>query len=182
MYTSKTKKTDSMLPVYLSDRCGRLYPHSDSGRALYFAAFIYNAGRTHPGRKAWRYSCMCLHHDGAFGTSGVCGRRRSRLCFKTQLRLSSWICGCLLCDGTYSKSGKESRTWQVAFGKLYRTCHRVFFGMLYYYLISRFYLGTPIGLWPLFLYCFLLAVPGDIVLCVLGAYLGKRLIPLRDRM
>lgn len=57
-----------------------------------------------------------------------------------------------------------------------------FFGMLYYYLISRFYLGTPIGLWPLFLYCFLLAVPGDIVLCVLGAYLGKRLIPLRDRM
>uniref|UniRef100_N2ABT2 Uncharacterized protein n=1 Tax=Eubacterium plexicaudatum ASF492 TaxID=1235802 RepID=N2ABT2_9FIRM len=127
MYTSKTKKTDSMLPVYLSDRCGRLYPHSDSGRALYFAAFIYNAGRTHPGRKAWRYSCMCLHHDGAFGTSGVCGRRRSRLCFKTQLRLSSWICGCLLCDGTYSKSGKESRTWQVAFGKLYRTCHRVFF-------------------------------------------------------
>ena len=28
------------------------------------------------------------------------------------------------------------------------------FGMVYYYIMSNFYLGTPIGLWPLFLYCF----------------------------
>ena len=52
------------------------------------------------------------------------------------------------------------------------------FGMAYYYWMSNFYLGTPIGLWPLFLYCFILAVPGDIALCILGAILGKRLIPL----
>lgn len=52
------------------------------------------------------------------------------------------------------------------------------FGMVYYYIISKFYLGNPIGLWPLFLYCFVLAVPGDIVLCVLGALLSKRMIPI----
>lgn len=52
------------------------------------------------------------------------------------------------------------------------------FGMVYFYLMSNLYLGTPIGLWPLFLYCFILAVPGDIVLCLLGADLGKRLIPV----
>lgn len=52
------------------------------------------------------------------------------------------------------------------------------FGMVYYYLISNFYLGSPIGLWPLFLYCFILAVPGDIALCILSACLGKRLIPI----
>lgn len=52
------------------------------------------------------------------------------------------------------------------------------FGMVYYYFMSNFYLGNPIGLWPLFLYCFLLAVPGDIVLCILGAILGKRLLPV----
>lgn len=52
------------------------------------------------------------------------------------------------------------------------------FGMVYYYLMSSLYLGNPIGLWPLFLYCFLLAVPGDIALCILGAYLGKRLLPI----
>lgn len=58
------------------------------------------------------------------------------------------------------------------------------FGMVYYYLMSNFYLGNPIGLWPLFLYCFILAVPGDILLCILGAYLGKRMIPIlrRNRM
>lgn len=52
------------------------------------------------------------------------------------------------------------------------------FGMVYYYIISAFYLGSPIGLWPLFVYCFVLAVPGDIVLCLIGSVLGKRLIPL----
>ena len=51
-------------------------------------------------------------------------------------------------------------------------------GMVYYSLMSHFYLGHPIGLWPLFLYCFLLAVPGDILLCIVAAILGKRLIPL----
>ncbi|MGN0431566.1 MAG: biotin transporter BioY [Lachnospiraceae bacterium] len=52
------------------------------------------------------------------------------------------------------------------------------FGMVYYYLMSNLYLESPIGLWPLFLYCFILAVPGDILLCVVGAVLGKRIIPL----
>lgn len=55
------------------------------------------------------------------------------------------------------------------------------FGMSYYYWISAFYFHTPIGIWSLFLYCFILAVPGDIVLCILGAMLGKRLIPIIKR-
>lgn len=55
------------------------------------------------------------------------------------------------------------------------------FGMVYYWLISTFYLGTGIGLWPLFLYCFLLAVPGDIALCILSAVLGRRVIPVIRR-
>ncbi len=50
-------------------------------------------------------------------------------------------------------------------------------GMAYYYLISNFVIGTPIGLWPLFLYCFLLAVPGDLCLCVVAAVLALRLKP-----
>lgn len=52
------------------------------------------------------------------------------------------------------------------------------FGMIYVYLINTFYLNTPIGIWPLFLYCFILAVPGDIVLCIIAAILGKKLIPI----
>lgn len=48
-------------------------------------------------------------------------------------------------------------------------------GMAYVYVINNFYLGTPLGLWPLILYCFLLAVPGDIVLCLLAAGLGRKI-------
>ncbi len=52
------------------------------------------------------------------------------------------------------------------------------FGMVYYYGISNFYLNEPIGLWPLFLYCFILAVPGDIALCFVAAAIAKRTIPV----
>ena len=49
------------------------------------------------------------------------------------------------------------------------------FGMVYVYIINNYNLNTPIGIWPVVLYCFLLAVPGDICLCVLAAVLAKKL-------
>ncbi|MDD3115707.1 MAG: biotin transporter BioY [Anaerovibrio sp.] len=52
------------------------------------------------------------------------------------------------------------------------------FGMVYCYFMSNFYLGSPLALWPLILYCFILPVPGDILLCIIGALLGRRLIPI----
>jgi biotin transport system substrate-specific component len=54
-------------------------------------------------------------------------------------------------------------------------------GMLYYYAICNFVLNTPIAVGPLFLYCFVLAVPGDICLCILSAVLVKRIKPILDR-
>ncbi|MDO4179118.1 MAG: biotin transporter BioY [Phascolarctobacterium sp.] len=54
-------------------------------------------------------------------------------------------------------------------------------GMLYYYVIGNYVINQPIALWPLFLYCFILAVPGDIVICIICAYLGKKLIPILRR-
>ena len=48
-------------------------------------------------------------------------------------------------------------------------------GMVYYYVICNYVINTPIGLWPLFLYCFLLAVSGGICLCFFSAVFGKRL-------
>lgn len=55
-------------------------------------------------------------------------------------------------------------------------------GMVYYYVICNFVIHTPIGVWPLFLYCFLLAVPGDICLCFVAAILAKRLKPVIANM
>lgn len=51
------------------------------------------------------------------------------------------------------------------------------FGLIYYSLISHVVLKTSIGLWPLFVHGCLLTLPGDIALSVLGAILGRRLIP-----
>lgn len=53
-----------------------------------------------------------------------------------------------------------------------------FFGLVYYYLISVFYLKAPIGLWPLFLHGLFVTLPGDLALSILGAGIGKRMIPL----
>lgn len=54
-------------------------------------------------------------------------------------------------------------------------------GVIYYYFINRFYLGVDISVRSVFLYCFLLVVPGDIVLTFLSAILAKRLIPIISR-
>ena len=54
-------------------------------------------------------------------------------------------------------------------------------GMVYYYIICSYVIDTPIALWPLFLYCFILAVPGDICLCTLTAILVKRVKPVLER-
>lgn len=55
-------------------------------------------------------------------------------------------------------------------------------GMIYYYVICNYVIDTPIALEPLFLYCFVLAVPGDICLCILAAILTVRVKPVFDRM
>lgn len=90
------------------------------------------------------------------------------------------------CAGTYVTGKIANAKPRPSFKRLLAACFSgllivYLFGIAYYYIISDIYLGNPIGLWPLFLYCFLLAVPGDIVLCILSAVLGKRLMQ-KDRM
>ena len=53
-----------------------------------------------------------------------------------------------------------------------------FLGLFIVYSFGMIYLNSPIGVGALFLYCFVLAVPGDIVLCIVAAIIGKRMIPL----
>lgn len=52
------------------------------------------------------------------------------------------------------------------------------FGIVYYYFIANYYMNSSIGVWSLFLYCFILVVPGDIVICFISAILTKRMIPI----
>ncbi len=56
------------------------------------------------------------------------------------------------------------------------------FGMIWYFVICNFVINTPIGLWPLFLYCLILPIPGDFALCFLAAFLARRLRPAMMRI
>lgn len=54
-----------------------------------------------------------------------------------------------------------------------------FLGILYFYFAKNLWIeGGAISFSMTLWYCFVLAVPGDILLCVLAAFLGKRLIPI----
>lgn len=92
--------------------------------------------------------------------------------------VGAWLTGFL--------AGK-SRIAALSFGRLTAACFAglaVVYaaGTLYFYCISRFYLGAVTGLWTLLLYCVVLAIPGDAVLCLVGALLAKRLLPLLNPM
>lgn len=83
------------------------------------------------------------------------------------------------CVGAYLTGYLAERIQHPTFGKYLATnlaglAVVYVFGMVYYYLICNYVIGTPIGIWPLILYCFLLAVPGDIALSVLGAIVAQR--------
>lgn len=51
-------------------------------------------------------------------------------------------------------------------------------GTIYFLLISVFYTTTDKSVWMLFLYCFVFPMPGDILTCVICAFIGKRLVPI----
>ena len=44
--------------------------------------------------------------------------------------------------------------------------------------VTNYVIASPIGLWPLILYCCILAIPGDIALSILAAIVVKRLQPV----
>lgn len=48
-------------------------------------------------------------------------------------------------------------------------------GVAYVALIKGVYLGTPMSLWNLILYCFLIFLPGDIASCAVAALIARRL-------
>lgn len=51
-------------------------------------------------------------------------------------------------------------------------------GVPYFYLISNLVIKSPIGIMGILTYGFLMCLPGDITTCLIGAFLGKRLIPV----
>lgn len=51
-------------------------------------------------------------------------------------------------------------------------------GMVWFYFIMNYYIGTPVTVWTVLVSCFLLVIPSDILFCFFSAFLAKRLIPI----
>ena len=56
----------------------------------------------------------------------------------------------------------------------------LFTGMIYYFLMLNLYLKNDLGIWAAFLYCVVLVAPGDILLCIIAAFAGKKIIPAKN--
>lgn len=88
--------------------------------------------------------------------------------------------------GTFVTGSIAHRVERPSIGRLTIACFAGLlivyaFGMLYYFLIVNFYTQTGIGVGALFLYCFVLAVPGDIFLCLLSTVVARRLYPVLEK-
>ena len=54
-------------------------------------------------------------------------------------------------------------------------------GMAWFYCVKAFYLSDPIGLWPLFMTCFLPTIGVDIVKVVVASLIAVRVVPAVGR-
>lgn len=168
--------------VYGVDGSGSLYQDTGSGGSFYPAVPFYYAGRPFSGGKLGAvsvglYAVLGLAGLPVFAEGGG---------FWYILKPSfGYIIGFIL--GSYVTGKMTEKSQGLTFGRILAanfTGLAIVYGvgMIYYYVICNFVINTPIGVWPLFLYCFLLAVPGDICLCFVAAVLAKRIKPVIGRM
>ena len=81
-------------------------------------------------------------------------------------------------------TGTVSRKMSVSVFHYFISCLAGFFvtyviGMVYKYLILKYYLNTPQTLWVILLSCFPLDMPGDLILCWLASLTASRLTSFR---
>ncbi len=84
--------------------------------------------------------------------------------------------------GKITENMKKLVTWKILVANFTGLLIVYGVGMVYYYIICNYVIDTPLGIWPLFLYCFIMAVPGDICLCILAAFIAKRVKPVLRNM
>lgn len=83
--------------------------------------------------------------------------------------------------GLICKKLSADRFWKYLLGALGGFVVTYAIGLVYEYFMATLYLGEETTLWVIFLDCFPIDMPGDLVLCAIAALLGKRLEGIRRR-
>ena len=160
-----------MRPFCGAHRGGRVYKNTRSLCPFYFAVPVHYAFRTFAGEQigigfSRRLYSPWLGRSARFYAGYVL---QPSFGYIIGFALGAFVTGRIAEKKDRPGLGRLLAAGLAGLGVVY------LLGMVHYYLISALYLNNPIGLWTLFLYCFILTVPGDILLCVLGAVLAKRL-------
>lgn len=167
-----------MRDVCRTDCSGSIYQDTGSGGSIYIAVFIYDAGRSLLGPVNGALAVVVYIVLGLIGLPIFTQGGGPGYIFQPSF---GYIIGFAVAAYVNGKiaNAKTHPSYRRLLGANFLGLFIVYaFGMIYYYVISNFYLNSPIGVGALFLYCFVLAVPGDIVLCIVAAIIGKRMIPL----
>lgn len=93
--------------------------------------------------------------------------------------LVGFVLGTFLC-GKFLK-GKECSSKNIFIASIINLSVVYILGMVYYYFISNYVLNIPFSVWNVVKFCFLLAVPGDILLCFVSTIMGKRLVNIINK-
>ena len=167
-----------MCDVCRTDCSGSIYQDTGSGGSVYIAVFIYDVGRSALGPVNGALAVVVYIVLGLIGLPIFTQGGGPGYIFQPSF---GYIIGFAVAAYVNGKiaNAKTHPSYRRLLGANFLGLFIVYaFGMIYYYVISNFYLNSPIGVGALFLYCFVLAVPGDIVLCIVAAIIGKRMIPL----
>ncbi|MGN0182765.1 MAG: biotin transporter BioY [Candidatus Ornithomonoglobus sp.] len=90
--------------------------------------------------------------------------------------LVGYIAGSFV-TGAIAGEDKEPKLLRLLLASLAGLLVVYLFGMVYLYIICNYVLGSPYTVGAVVLYCFVFAVPGDIVLCAVASVIAKRVIP-----
>lgn len=87
------------------------------------------------------------------------------------------------CGGTFVSGKIIENLSNISFKTLLLACFANLIivyslGTIYFYLISNYYLNSPIGVKALLLNCFILVIPGDLISCFASAFIAQRVIPI----
>ena len=80
--------------------------------------------------------------------------------------------------GYFTERMERPTFWKLLYANLSGLGLIYAIGMVYYYLIANYVIGTPIGIPGLILYCFLMTLPGDILSAAATVLVALRLLPI----
>lgn len=87
-----------------------------------------------------------------------------------------------IAGGLILKLFKKKSYWAYLTADIATLLIAYIFGMLYFYLIKSFYFGDNVTAYTIFIYCFLIFLPGDLTFTFIAAIVAKKLNPILGKL